>query len=189
VIKISWLEVESKIKLTEKEVPLFRKRIKEIARFKKKETKKDQYYSLEKAFYPKKAFRIRSNGKEDIVNFKKWLKKFWKQGIVVKEEYEFKINNKDHFLALMTDLGFKRWIAKTKISETYKHNKYKKLNIELNEVKDLGFFIEIEYLAKHNEMIKARDIIVNVEKQLYIDKSKINNTGYTKMLWKKRHRK
>jgi predicted adenylyl cyclase CyaB len=186
---MSWLEVESKIKVSENELPLIRKRIKEIAKFSKKETKKDQYYSLEKAFYPKKAFRIRSTGKEEVVNFKKWLKKFWKEGIVVKEEYEFEIKNKEHFLALMSDLGFKKWIGKTKISETYNHKKYKKLNIELNEVKDLGYFIEIEYLAKHDEMIKARDIIIRVERELYIDRSQIDNTGYTKMLWKKRHQK
>ena len=186
---MSWLEVESKIKVSEKDLPLIRKRIKNIATFSKKETKKDQYYSLEKAFYPKKAFRIRSTGNEDVVNFKKWLKKFWKEGIVVKEEFEFKIENKDHFLALMTDLGFKKWIGKTKVSETYQHKKHKKLNIELNEVKGLGYFIEIEYLSKHNEMNKAKDLIIKVEKELYIDKKKIDNTGYTKMLWKKRHQK
>ena len=42
-----------------------------------------------------------------------------KHGIVVKEEYEFKIKNKENFLALMTDLGFKKWIGKTKITEFY----------------------------------------------------------------------
>jgi len=186
---MSWLEVESKIKVPEKDLPFIRKRIKEIARFSKKETKKDQYYSLEKAFYPKKAFRIRTTSKVDIVNFKKWLKKFWKEGIVVKEEFEFEIKNKEHFLALMADLGFKKWIGKTKISETYIHKKHKKLNIELNLVKDLGYFIEIEYLAKPSEMNKAKDLIIKTEKELYIDKKKIDNTGYTKMLWKKRHKK
>ena len=186
---MSWLEVESKIKISKKDLPLIKKRIKEIAKFSKKETKVDQYYSLEKAFYPRKAFRIRTTGNKDVVNFKKWLRKFWKHGIVVKEEYEFEIKNKEHFLALMTDLGFKKWIGKTKISSTYQHKKHKKLNIELNEVKGLGYFIEIEYLAKHDEMIKAKDIIIKTMKELYIEKDKINNTGYTKMLWKKRHKK
>jgi adenylate cyclase class 2 len=186
---MSWLEIESKIKVSEKDLPLIRKRIKEIARFSKKETKKDQYYSLEKAFYPKKAFRIRSNGKKDVVNFKKWIRKYWKQGIVVKEEFEFTIENKENFLALMADLGFQKWIGKTKISETYIHKKHKKLNIELNEIKDLGYFIEIEYLAEKKELNLARNLIIKTEKELYIDRSDINNTGYTKMLWKKRHRK
>ena len=186
---MSWLEVESKIKISKKDLPLIRKRIKEIARFSGVETKKDQYYSLENAFYPRKAFRIRSNGKEDIVNFKKWLKKFWKHGIVVKEEYEFNIKNKENFLALMTDLGFKKWIGKTKITELYKHKKYKNLVIELNEIKGLGYFIEIEYLAKHSDMKKAKDIIIKTMKELYIHRDQINNTGYTKMLWKKRHKK
>lgn len=186
---MSWLEVESKIKISKKDLPLLKKRVKEIAKFLRKETKSDQYYSLEKAFYPRKAFRIRTTGKEDVVNFKKWLKKYWKHGIVVKEEYEFKIKNKEHYLALMEDLGFKKWISKTKISSTYQHKKHKKLNIEINEVKGLGYFIEIEYLATHSEMHRAIDLIINVMKELRIKKDSINNTGYTKMLWKKRHKK
>jgi predicted adenylyl cyclase CyaB len=63
------------------------------------------------------------------------------------------------------------------------------LVIELNEIKGLGYFIEIEYLAKHSDMKKAKDIIIKVMKELYIHKDQINNTGYTKMLWKKRHKK
>ena len=47
---MSWLEVESKIKISKKDLPLIRKRIREIARFSGVETKKDQYYSLENAF-------------------------------------------------------------------------------------------------------------------------------------------
>ena len=89
----------------------------------------------------------------------------------------------------MTDLGFKKWIGKTKITELYKHKKYKNLVIELNEIKGLGYFIEIEYLAKHSDMKKAKDIIIKTMKELYIHRDQINNTGYTKMLWKKRHKK
>ena len=97
---MSWLEVESKIKISKKDLPLIRKRIKEIARFSGVETKKDQYYSLENAFYPRKAFRIRSNGKEDIVNFNKRttkimnlksLKKFMKKNFGIEiEDYDLK---------------------------------------------------------------------------------------------------
>ena len=87
----------------------------------------------------------------------------------------------------MTDLGFKKWINKIKISETYQHKKYKKLNIELNEVKGLGYFIEIEYLANKSEMNKAKSIIIKTIKDLQLNNNQVNNTGYTKMLWRKRH--
>lgn len=184
---MSWFEVESKIEIQKKDLNNIRNRIRKIAKLANKQVKSDQYFSLERAFYPRKAFRIRSNGENNIVNFKKWLKKFWKEGIVIKEEYEFKIENKENFLALMTDLGFKKWINKTKISETYQHKIYKRLNIELNEVKGLGYFIEIEYLAKKSEINKAKFLIKKTIKDLNINKNQINNIGYTKMLWRKRH--
>lgn len=182
---MSWIEVESKIEIHEKNLDDIRKKVKEIAFFVKKETKIDQYFSLRKVFYPRKAFRIRSEGKENTVNFKKWVKKLWKEDVVVKEEFEFKIKNKENFLALMTDLGFKRWVKKIKISELYHHKKHKKLNIELNKVLGLGYFIEIEYLTKKSEIEKARNLIIKTMKEIGIKKENVNNTGYTKMLWKK----
>ena len=49
--------------------------------------------------------------------------------------------------------------------------------------------MEIEYLAKKNEINKAKKIIRKTLKQLEINPSQINNTGYTKMLWKIKNEK
>jgi len=182
---MSWIEVESKIKVHEKDLGRVRKKIKEIAFFVNKETKLDQYFSLRKVFYPRKAFRIRVERGNYTVNFKKWLKKYWEKGVVAKEEFEFKIRNKNSFLALMTDLGFKKWVRKVKISEIYRHKKYKKLSIELNRVRGLGYFIEIEYLADKSEIEKAKNLVLKTMKKLEIKREDIDNVGYTKMLMKK----
>ncbi|MCK5149526.1 class IV adenylate cyclase [Candidatus Pacearchaeota archaeon] len=184
---MSWFEVETKVKI--KNIKDLKRKVKKIANLKKKEIKKDNYFSLTKKEYPIKAFRIRTNGKEHVVNFKKWVKKDWDKNIVVKEEFEFQVKNPEIFLALMKDLGFEQWINKTKNSEIYSHKKYKKLTIELNNVKKLGDFMEIEYLAKKNEINKAKKIIRKTLKQLEINPSQINNTGYTKMLWKIKNEK
>ncbi|MEK6830869.1 MAG: class IV adenylate cyclase [Nanoarchaeota archaeon] len=183
---MSWFEVESKVKVGGYNVDKVREKIKKIASFVKKEKKSDYYFAIEKPNYPRKAFRMRYNGKNYIINFKKWLKKYWKQGIVVKEEFEFEVKNKDSFLALMKDIGFVTWIKKLKITETYKHKKISKIFIELNYVKHLGYFIEIEYLANKNEIENARKKITHVLKELNIRPGEIENTGYTKLLWKKR---
>lgn len=182
---MSCFEVESKIKLNDNEVDKFRKKIKKIAKFIKKEKKSDFYFAIEKANYPRKAFRMRYNGKEYIVNFKKWVNNYRANKIVVKEEFEFKINNKHDFLALMKDLGFVNWVRKIKITESYQHKKYQKVFIELNFVKHLGYFIEIEYLANKNEVEDARRQVSRTIKELGINKKQIDNTGYTKILWKK----
>jgi len=183
------LEVETKVRI--ENVADLRKRIKEIARFDKKESRGDDYFAIPLKRvglikrYPKKAFRIRSTGKEYVVNFKKWLKSYWTRDIVVKEEFEFKIKNPENFLALMGDLGFQQWMKKFKTSESYVHKKDKRIIIEINKVRHLGYFMEMEYIAKPSEMEKAKKKIRDVLKELKIKPSQVTNKGYTKMLWDK----
>jgi len=187
-----WLEVETKIKINDSEVSELRKKIKEIAKFEKKGKKEDDYFAIRRKFrrsaYPKKAFRIRAMKDEFEVNFKKWLTKLWTNDIVVKQEYEFKLKGEDEvkdLLALFEDLGFKEWVKKIKYNETYKYKKDKRLSIEINKVKHLGYFIEMEYLCHKSELEKARKKIREALKILDIKPYQIDNTGYTKMLWYK----
>ena len=186
-----WLEVETKIKLDNKQVPKLRKEIKKIAKFEKKGKKVDDYFAKRrriKSIYPKKAFRIRAMKDEFEVNFKKHLKKLFTKDIVVKQEFEFKLQGKqevEDLLALFKDLGFHEWVQKTKYNETYKYKKDKRLSIEINKVKYLGYFIEMEYLCQRSELEKARNKIRQAMKELKIKPEQIDNTGYTKMLWYK----
>ena len=183
-----WLEVETKVKIDKDEVSDLRKKIKKIARFVKKEKRGDDYFALRRFFkkrFPKKAFRIRSVKDKDTVNFKKRLKKHCSKDLVVKQEFEFNIKNPENFLALMRDLGFRQWIKKIKSTESYCHKKDKRIVIEINKVKHLGYFMEIEYLAQPSEMEKAKAKVKGVLKELEIKPKQIDNLGYTKMLWKR----
>jgi len=186
-----WLEVETKIKIDDDKVNEFREKIKKIAVFVKKGSKQDDYFAIRRRIknaYPKKAFRIRAMKDEFEVNFKKWLTKYWTHDIVVKQEFEFNLKGKEEvedLLALFKDLGFREWVKKTKYNETYAYKKDKKLEIEINNVKHLGYFIEMQYLCQLNNLEKARREIREVLKILKISPEQIDNTGYTKMLWYK----
>lgn len=183
-----WLEVETKVKLRDDQIPDLRKRIKKIAKYKKGGTKKDDYFAIQKNGYPKKAFRIRAMKDTFEVCFKKWITDLWTPEVVVKQEFEFTLEGKDEvkdLLSLFKDLGFKEWVKKIKKNETYSYNKNKKLSIELNHVKHLGWFMEMEYLCKRSEAKKAIRLITSVLKELDIDFNQIDNTGYTRMLWYK----
>lgn len=186
-----WLEVETKVKIDDDKINKFREKVKKIAVFEKKGKKEDDYFAIKrkiKSCFPKKAFRIRATKDEFEVNFKKWLKEHWTKDVVVKQEFEFKLQGKEQvedLLALFKDLGFKQWVKKIKENETYVYKKNKKIFIELNKVKHLGWFMEIEYLAKPFEIEKAREAIRDVLKELNIHPEQIDNTGYTKMLWYK----
>ena len=183
-----WLEVETKVPIPKDQVSDLRKRIQKIARLEKKESRGDDYFALKRKGYPKKAFRVRKKPDKFEVNFKKWLKKFWDNEIVVKQEFEFTLKNReavDDLLALFRDLGFVEWMKKRKTSESYLHKKDKRIIIEINKVAHLGYFMEIEYLCKPAEMKKAKKKIKQTLRQLQIKPSQVNNTGYTKLLWKK----
>lgn len=186
--KMVWFEVETKVVIPKDEVKALREKIKKIARFVKKGKKADDYFAIKRKGYPKKAFRIRAMKDEFEVNFKKWLTKHWTKEVVIKQEFEFKLKGReqvDDLLELFRDLGFKEWVKKIKWNETYAYKKDKKIGIEINRVKHLGYFMEIEYLAKKSELNKARRKILKILDELKIDKNWIDNTGYTKMLWYK----
>ena len=181
-----WIEVETKVKI--KDLKELRKKIKKIATFEKKESRGDDYFALQKKGLPKKSFRIRDNKKKLIVNFKKHLKHLYKNGVVVKREFEFELTDTkrlNNFLALLEDFGFKEWVKKRKTTESYIYKKDKRVVIEINFVQHLGYYMEIEYLAKRREVKKAINKVLQVLKELEIKKNEIDNVGYTKRLYKK----
>jgi predicted adenylyl cyclase CyaB len=180
------LEVETKVKVNN--VPELRNKIKKIAIHEKTESRGDDYFALKGERYPRKAFRIRYDGKKFVVNFKKHLKNLYSDGIVVKEEYEFRLTDIEHignFLALLEDLGFKPWVKKRKHTEAYLWKKDKRVNIELNHVEHIGTYMEIEFLATKSQVPEAKKKILEVLKELEIKKSDIDNVGYTKRLYEK----
>jgi len=57
------------------------------------------------------------------------------------------------------------------------------VNLELNYVKRLGWFIEIEILCQPKDIKKARKKIIEVRDKLELNKKYIEKKGYTKALW------
>ena len=176
---MSLVEVESKIKINN--VNEARKKIKKISRFVKIEKKIDDYYSLRHNGYPKKSLRVRDKSKKREVNFKQRLN--YKNGIWAKKEVEFEVSDLKGFYELLDDFGFRRWLKKQKITELYRTKDG--VNIELNHVKNLGWFIEIEIISKenHKEIENARRKIINVRNKLGVNKKYIEKKGYTRALW------
>ena len=174
---MSWIEVESKLKV--QDVKDARRRIKEVAKFVKIENKVDEYFSLETVRYPKKSLRVRNKGKNREVNFKKWVS--YENGIHSKREVEFKVSDLKGFYDLINDFGFKKWMKKEKRTELYRTKDG--VNIELNYVKRLGWFIELEYLAKPNEITRAQKKIDKLRTKLGFIKKDVEKKGYTKSLW------
>lgn len=176
-----WYEVELKAKV--KDPKPIRQKIKKIARFVKKVKKVDHYYTLEKKGYPTKSLRIRNQGCFHLVNFKKRIS--YLQGIYAKKEVEFNLEDVTGFLAVLKEFGFRQWITKYKESEIYR---CKSANIELNHLRGLGWFVEVEILTT-NKVFEARKTILTIFKLLGINKKDIEKKGYTRLLWEKQNKK
>ncbi len=175
------IEVEAKIWISDPAI--FRKRIKKIAKFVHKEKKIDDYYTLESLKkYPMKSLRIRKRRDIYEINFKQRLS--YLNRVHAKNEREFILRDVMPFLDLIKDFGFKQWLRKEKLSEIYEINK--KFHVEINKVKHLGWFLEIEYLCDKEDIEMARGRVLQVIDKLDIRRKQIIKEGYTKMLWDKR---
>ena len=175
------IEVEAKIKIENPKK--IRALAKKVGKFKGIQTKTDDYYTLQKnSKYPKKSLRIRNLDGTYQINFKEKLS--YVKGIHAKNETEFVVKEIAPFMRLIKNFGFKHWLRKIKLSEIYEIER--NFHIEINNVKNLGWFIEIEYLAHKGEIEKARKKILTVIRKLDLSSEEIIKTGYTKMLWDKR---
>lgn len=177
------IEVEAKAKVSNFDE--YRKRARRIGKYVGRKSKKDDYYTLEDLRdYPKKCLRIRKLDGEYQINFKQRISK--EDNVDAKKETEFRVSNIGDFLALLEEFGFRKWVTKEKETELYQISK--NFHVELNKVKGLGNFVEIEYLAKPNEIDRARKEVEKVLRGMGISKEEIVTSGYTRLLWDKMKR-
>ncbi len=174
------IEVEAKAKIMD--VNSFLEKAGKIGKFNGKEKKIDDYYTLEsKRAYPQKSLRIRKRKGRYEINFKKRISSFNK--VQAKKETEFFVSDIDNFLYLIRDFGFKKWLRKEK--ETWLFEIKKNFHIEINKVKSLGWFVEVEYLCDNANIHMARKYVEKIMKTMGISRKNYIKEGYTKMLWEK----
>nr|WP_267917120.1 class IV adenylate cyclase [Borreliella garinii] len=167
-------EIESKAFIPQKELKRIIKLANKKFKFIKEEIKTDIYYSN-----LKKIIRIRKlNTLEKIVTFKKKILDN-NNTIEINKEVEFKIDNINNFLILIKELEFKKLYKKIKKSLVYQTNN---LNVEINEIKNLGFFLEIEKIINNqNDIDLAKKEIHNIINQFGLKKN-IETRSYFELL-------
>ncbi|MCD2320121.1 class IV adenylate cyclase [Borreliella burgdorferi] len=167
-------EIESKAFIPPKELKRIIKLANKKFKFIKKEIKTDIYYSNQK-----KIIRIRKlNTLEKIVTFKKKILDN-NHTVEINKEIEFKIDSINNFLTLIKELKFKKLYKKIKKSLIYQTNN---LNVEINEIKNLGFFLEIEKIINNqNDIDLAKKEIDNIINQFGL-KENIETRSYSELL-------
>ncbi len=124
----------------------------------------------------KEWLRLRNAGGTCSVNYKNWhYDENGKSNHC--DEYETKVENSDQMKHILTALGYTSIAIVDKIRKTWLYNDYE---IALDSVKNLGEFVEIEYVGKDTEVDpkKIADEMVEFLKEHNCGKIEKNYVGY-----------
>lgn len=181
-------EIEIKILLDKDEFFKIKEKLEKIARFVKRTRQSDEYFTpshrnFVEPRFPFEWFSIRKRGEKVILSYKHWYPENTETTTHC-DEFETEIRDAEQLKKIFSALGFKELVTVEKDRETYTYND--ELEISLDIVKELGYFIEIEATKDFGSVEAAREKLFEFAKNLGTDISKEEKRGYPYMLMKKK---
>lgn len=170
-------EIEAKVWVKNEKVwKKIAEKIKSLALFKKEVLKEDLYFGF--TVEKKASFRLRTiDGQKHEVTIKD---KQILQGIEQSKEDSFIVDDKNAFLEFTKKIGLSILLNKTKHSQIFHQDE---IIIELNTVKGLGNFVEIEILCESKkDTQKAKEKIVNLFTTLGFSEKDFEERPYMELL-------
>ena len=187
-MSINETEIEIRFRLSDDEFLEMKKRLSQIAEFKKKSVQRDDYFSPSHrdfldAKHVNEWLSIRRRGDTAKLNYKNWyLMKDSESGTHC-DEYETIIQNPEGLEKILLALNLRKLISVEKEREIYSYKG--ELEIALDKVKGLGCFIEIETTKDFGSVEKARAKLFDFAKIIKLDVSNPEKIGYPHMLLKR----
>jgi len=135
--------------------------------------------------YPFEWLRLRRENNQYTLTYKHWYPERVKESTHC-DEYETIIENGKNFEKILYVLDFKKIIVVDKKRTAYKLDKFE---IAIDDVKDLGSFIEIEIKSKYNSIDEAIKKIYTLAKELDLKELAQDHpvrTGYPLPLYRKK---
>jgi predicted adenylyl cyclase CyaB len=173
-------EIEIQVKI-ENNKPLIEFLEKE-AEFKKEKHQVDEYFTPgHKNFIETKPIRewlrLRREGDGGLISYKNWHYDENGKSSNYCDEYETEVGDADKIEKILKVLDFKSLAVVDKLRKTWNWKDYE---IDLDFVKNLGDFVEIEYIGKDQDADPKRitDEMVAFLKNLGCGKIEINYVGY-----------
>jgi len=184
-------EIEIRIKLNKESFSNLRKKLRKIAKFRQKSHQTDDYFTpfhrnFVKPKYPFEWLRIGKRGNRNLITYKHFYPEYADCHTYC-DEYETEIDNGGSLKKIFSSLNFKKLITVDKKREVYNYKN--EFEISLDEVKNLGYFVEIEAKKDFGGVIKTRKNIFKFAKKLRSDLSKEDkeiSKGYPYLLMKKK---
>lgn len=173
------IETEIKIKISEQEYNNIEKFLKENGRFINEQRQIDTYYEpTYRRFYKKNEkvtewLRIGERGNKTILNYKNWYDYYC-------DEYEVEVDDINNLQKIFKQLNLEELIKVDKKRKTYTYkNKYE---IDLDKVKELGYFIEIEIKKYNKELEEEYKELIELAKNLNLNLNNQTKKGYSHIL-------
>ncbi|MBI5732113.1 MAG: class IV adenylate cyclase [Candidatus Magasanikbacteria bacterium] len=170
-------EIEAKVPLERADFERLKRELPKIAEKKGKSEKKDFYYGNLNHLY----LRIRQMDQGAILSLKS---KKTEKGIEMNQEMELPVKSIKKLQSLLKKMGFECAAKKEKTTELYQSDS---LKIELNKVKRLGYYLEIETIVKSEADIpKAKKRLIETFTRLGYSQKDFEKKYYLQLLDEKR---
>ncbi len=180
--------VEFELKFPLKNVEELVKKLNKIAKQRQQNAhQKDTYYvPVHRDFlakkYPSEWLRIRETNRGVTLNYKHWYPEDEKERYYC-DEFETKIGDANSLKKIFESLDFKEIVIVEKTRSTWI---YKNVEIAIDNVKDLGFFIELEAKNGFKDIDGVKKLLYDTLKELKAEIGEQDFRGYPyRMLEKK----
>lgn len=151
------------------------------AEFKKEKHQVDEYFSpAHRSFTEQRPLRewlrLRDEDGKYSINYKNWHYEEDLERSFYCDEYETKVEDSDKILKILKALDFKSLVKVDKIRKTWIYQDYE---IDVDSVKGLGDFVEIEYIGqKEVDARKTTQEMVDFLKKLGCGRIRRDYMGY-----------
>lgn len=174
-------EIEAKVHISKADFKRLKDEILKIAKYKKQIKNVDCYFgNIDKQFF----LRTREQDNKSFIHLKT---KKREKGIEMNQEIELPVISSSKIHVLFKKIGIPLTARKEKVSDYYQ---YKDMVIELNFVKGLGYFLEIETIVQSKSQIpKAKKALRELFSQLGFKPSDFERKYYLELLAEKRKNK
>lgn len=182
------IEVEIKTKVSKDKFQQIEKVLKKKAKFIKSSHHIDNYYSpvhnsFLKPKYPYEWLSIRDRSGKTILNYKHWYPEGVKDTTHC-DEYETEVTDKNQLEKILNVINVKKLVSVDKKRSTYIYNK--DIEVAMDEVKSLGYFIEAESLDNKDGVDKTYKRLEDFLKVLGVKKLIKIPGGYAAELMRKK---
>ena len=125
-------------------------------------------------------FRIRMSDKGNEVNYKHWHRDPLTGGSTYADEFETEIVDAQIFREILDKLGFKQ---NSCIEKSRRSFRYGDFQFDCDEVKNMGFFVEIEFKGEAENPMAGKEKIFSLLQEIGLTNYKKTLRGYHYMLW------